>query len=119
MFSYLRTLSKKLHLRLTTKKKKINYKDIYQQCSQREVKGSRSLYLGRFPGGGNGNLLQYYCLENPMDQRSLVAHSLWGWKELDITAHTYLHTHPHMHAHMRAHTHTQIQCRDNSCENEG
>ena len=19
---------------------------------------------GRFPGGGNGNLLQYYCLEN-------------------------------------------------------
>ena len=22
---------------------------------------------GRFPGEGNGNLLQYYCLENPMD----------------------------------------------------
>ena len=22
---------------------------------------------GRFPGGGNGNALQYSCLENPMD----------------------------------------------------
>ena len=22
---------------------------------------------GRFPGGGNGNPLQYPCLENPMD----------------------------------------------------
>ena len=22
---------------------------------------------GRFPGGGNGNLLPYSCLENPMD----------------------------------------------------
>ena len=24
--------------------------------------------LGRSPGGGNGNLLKYYCLENPMDR---------------------------------------------------
>ena len=24
--------------------------------------------LGRFPGKGNGNLLQYFCLENPMDR---------------------------------------------------
>ena len=23
---------------------------------------------GRFPGGGNGNLLQYSCLEKPMDR---------------------------------------------------
>ena len=23
--------------------------------------------LGRSPGEGNGNLLQYFCLENPMD----------------------------------------------------
>jgi len=28
------------------------------------------LWLGRFPGGGNGNPLQYACLENPMDRRS-------------------------------------------------
>ena len=25
---------------------------------------------GRSPGEGNGNLLQYYCLENPMDRRA-------------------------------------------------
>ena len=24
--------------------------------------------LGRSPGGGNGNLLQYSCLENPLDR---------------------------------------------------
>ena len=24
--------------------------------------------LGRAPGGGHGNLLQYSCLENPMDK---------------------------------------------------
>ena len=24
--------------------------------------------LGRSPGGGNGNSLQYSCLENPMDR---------------------------------------------------
>ena len=26
--------------------------------------------LGRFPGGGNGNPLQYSCLENPMDREA-------------------------------------------------
>ena len=26
--------------------------------------------LGRYPGGGNGNPLQYSCLENPMDIRA-------------------------------------------------
>ena len=26
--------------------------------------------LGRSPGGGNGNPLQYSCLENSMDQRA-------------------------------------------------
>ena len=24
--------------------------------------------LGRFPGEGNGNPFQYYCLKNPMDR---------------------------------------------------
>ena len=26
--------------------------------------------LGRFPGGGHGNPLQYFCLENPMDRET-------------------------------------------------
>ena len=29
--------------------------------------------LGRFPGEGHGNSLQYSCLENPMDQRTWPA----------------------------------------------
>ena len=29
---------------------------------------SSILGWGRSPGGGNGNLLQYSCLENPMDR---------------------------------------------------
>ena len=30
---------------------------------------------GRSPGEGNGHPLQYSCLENPMDRRSLVGYS--------------------------------------------
>ena len=29
--------------------------------------------LGRSPGGGHGNSLQYSCLENPMDRRAWQA----------------------------------------------
>ena len=36
-------------------------------------------------GEGNGNLLQYSCLENPHGQRSLEGYSLWGGKESDMT----------------------------------
>ena len=41
--------------------------------------------LGRCPGGGNDNPLQYYCLENPMDRGAWRGHSAWGHKELDMT----------------------------------
>ena len=41
--------------------------------------------LGRCPGGGHGNLLQYSCLGNPHGQRSLVDYSPWGRKEADTT----------------------------------
>ena len=34
--------------------------------------------LGRYPGEGHGNALQYSCLENPHGQRCLVGCSLWG-----------------------------------------
>ena len=40
---------------------------------------------GRSPGEGNGNPLQYSCLENPEGQRSLVGYSPWGHKELYTT----------------------------------
>ena len=41
--------------------------------------------LGRSPGGGHGNPLQYSCLENPYGQRSLVGYSPWDCKESDMT----------------------------------
>ena len=41
--------------------------------------------LGRSPGGGHGNPLQYSCLENPMDREALRGYSPWGCKEPDIT----------------------------------
>ena len=41
--------------------------------------------LERSPGGGHGNPLQYSCLENPHEQRSLVGYSPWGCKESDTT----------------------------------
>ena len=48
---------------------------------------------GRSPGEGNGNPLQYSCLENPMDcsppgfsvHRSLEGYSPWYHKESDTT----------------------------------
>ena len=41
--------------------------------------------LGRSPGGGHGNPLQYSCLENSHGQRSLAGYSPWSHKELDMT----------------------------------
>ena len=41
--------------------------------------------LGKTPGGGHGNTLQYSCLENPHGQRSLVGCSPCGLKESDRT----------------------------------
>ena len=42
--------------------------------------------LGRSPGGGHGDPLQYSCLENPHGQRSLMAgYSPRGHKESDTT----------------------------------
>ena len=41
--------------------------------------------LGRSPGGGHGNPLQYSSLENPHGQRSLAGYSPWDRKESDMT----------------------------------
>ena len=35
---------------------------------------------GRSPGEGNGNLLHYSCLENPMDRGAWRGYSPWGHK---------------------------------------
>ena len=46
--------------------------------------------LGRFPGEGNGNPLQYSCLENPMDGGAWCP---WGRKESD-TMSDFISLHP-------------------------
>ena len=63
---------------------------------------SSILALGRSPEGGHGNPLQYFCLGNPLKQRSLVGYSPRGHKELDTTEQLSANTHSHTH------THTQI-----------
>ena len=41
--------------------------------------------LGRSPGRGHLNPIQYSCLENPHGQRSLGGYSPWGRKEWDTS----------------------------------
>ena len=57
--------------------------------------------LGRSPGGGNGNPLQYSCLENSMDGRAWwdIVH---GVTESDMAEHTGTQTHLHL-----THSYTQ------------
>ena len=50
--------------------------------------------LGRSPGEGNGNPLQYSCLENPMDRGAWLATVHSGRKKSDttqVTQHTGRH----------------------------
>ena len=44
--------------------------------------------LGRSPGKGNGNPLQYSCLEYSTDRGAWQAPCPWGRKESDMTEHT-------------------------------
>ena len=43
---------------------------------------------GRSPGEGNGNPLQYFCLENSMDGKPS---SPWGCKESDMIKQLHFH----------------------------
>ena len=61
---------------------------------------------GRSPGVGNGNLLQYFCLENCMDRGAWWAtvHGVtksWTWLSDWVHAHacTRVRTHTHTHTH--------------------
>ena len=48
--------------------------------------------LGRSPGEGNGNPLQYFLPGKFHEQRSLLGYSPWGCKESDMIEHTYTDT---------------------------
>ena len=46
--------------------------------------------LGRSPGEGNGNPLQYYCLENPTDRGASTVHGVTkGWTRLGDSTFTF------------------------------
>ena len=48
--------------------------------------------LGRSPGGGNGNPLQYSCLGNPMGRGAWLGYSPWDHEESDMTEHSTAHS---------------------------
>ena len=57
--------------------------------------------LGRSPWVGNGNPLQFSCLENPMDRGTWQAtvHGVTeSWTQLNT--HTHTHAHPHTHTYI-------------------
>ena len=59
------------------------------------ARSARSLgsipWLGRFPGEGNGNLLPYSCLENPMDRGAwkAVVHEVTESGRTEQLTHTH------------------------------
>ena len=58
------------------------------------------LGLGRSPGEGNGNPLQYSCLKNHMDRGGWWATVHGVTKSLTrLSTHTHIHTHTHTHTH--------------------
>ena len=67
--------------------------------------------MGQFPGGGNGNPLQYSCLGNPMDRGDWWA-TVHGVAESGTAEHTHTHTHTHTGTHIdvdfRAHPESEL-----------
>ena len=59
--------------------------------------------LGRSPGEGNGNPLQYSCLENPMEEEPGGLQSMGSQR----IGHNW-ESQTHMHTHTHTHTHTQF-----------
>jgi len=43
------------------------------------------LWVGKIPWRSNGNLFQYFCLENSMDRGAWLGYNPWGCEELDTT----------------------------------
>ena len=57
-------------------------------CNAGDARDNDSISgLGSSPGGGNGNPLQYSCLEKSMDRMSLAGYSPWSCKELGMPEH--------------------------------
>ena len=73
--------------------------------------------FGISPGEGNGNPLQYSCLENPHGQRSLAGYSQWSRKMSDkterlSTAHIYIYIYIYIYTHTHTDTHKSVHSVD-------
>ena len=70
-------------------------------CQSRRQKRRRfHSWVRKIPGVGNGNPLQFSCLENSMDRgawRAIVHRVAKSWTLLRAYAHTHTHTHTHTH----------------------
>ena len=60
--------------------------------------------MGRSSGEGNGNPLQYFCLENPMDRgawwatvHGVTVLDMMEWLSVSMCVHGQTHTHTHTH----------------------
>ena len=88
----------------------------FRRCrSKRSIPGS-----GRSPGIGNGNPLQYSCLENSTDRGALrvILHGVAEsrtWLNNSAHAHTRTHMHAHMHTHTCTHTCTCTHAHTHTC----
>ena len=63
--------------------------------------------LGRSPGEGNGNSLQYFCWKILWTEEPGGLYSPWSCKELDMTEQMHAHVHEHTHTDTHTHRHTQ------------
>ena len=80
----IRTCSLRVKTSLVAQTVKAN---VYNARDPGSIPGS-----GRSAGEGNGNPLQFYCLEKSHELKSLVGYSPWSRKELDTTERLHLFT---------------------------
>ena len=69
-----------------------------QPSNAGDVRHANLLHGSERSGEGNGNWLQYSCLENSMGREALWA-TVYGAAESDTTKQMRAHTHTHTHAH--------------------
>ena len=69
-------------------------------ANARDIRDAGSIpVLGRPPGKGHDNPLQYSCLENPMDRGTWQATIHEAIKSRTQLSNTHTHTHTHTHNH--------------------
>ena len=69
----------------------LNGKESASQC-RRHRRHEFHLWVGKIPWKGNGNPLQYSCLENPMDRGTWQA-TVHGVSKTQMLLNTEVHTH--------------------------